>query len=95
MTDSPQTLASRREVLVARATVQRLQAQLEADMVREGLRPKRMASALAGTSQARSLLVAALLALAGRTRLAPFVRWASVALAVVQVIRSASHSDPP
>jgi hypothetical protein len=93
VTDSPQSLASRREVLVARATVQRLQAQLEAGMVREALRPKRMASSLAGTSQARSLLIAAALALVGRTRFAPLVRWASLALAVVQVVRSASRTD--
>jgi hypothetical protein len=39
--------------------------------------------------------MAAVLALAGRTRLAPLVRWASVALAVVQVIRSAPRTDPP
>jgi hypothetical protein len=90
-----ESLAARKQVLVARATLERLQVQLETELVREGFRPRRLASAVAGTSQMRSLVIAAVLALAARTRFARLARWAGIALTVLQVVRSASRKEPP
>jgi hypothetical protein len=77
-------LALRKEVLVARAALQRLQVRREIEVIREDLRWPRALVAIAASRPARSALLGALVVLAGRGRLARLVGAAAAVTAIVK-----------
>jgi hypothetical protein len=78
-------LALRREVLVARSSLQRLKIGRHADALRESLQWSRALRAATSTPQGRSLLFGVLLLMTGSGRLARMVRMAAAALAVAKL----------
>jgi hypothetical protein len=96
MSSDLEALAARKELLVARASLQRLQAANELAGLRERLQWSRSAGSLLSSPAVRSLLVAVALLAVRRSRFARFARWAGVALTVVRIVRSTMgrHSAP-
>jgi len=87
-------LVARRELLVARASLQRLQAAHQVEALREGLRWPRPFAALATNPRALSVAGALLLFVLARSRFARAARWAGIAVAVLGIIRDAGrHGD--
>jgi len=87
-------LVTRKELLVARASLQRLQAAHQVEALREGLRWPRPIAALATNRRALSVAGALLLFVLARTRFARAARWAGIAVAVLGIIRDAGpHGD--
>jgi len=87
-------LVTRKELLVARASLQRLQAAHQVEALREGLRWPRPIAALATNRRALSVAGALLLFILARTRFARAARWAGIAVAVLGIIRDAGpHGD--
>jgi hypothetical protein len=78
-------LALRREVLVARSSLQRLKIGRDVDALRESLQWPRALRAVTSTPQGRSLLFGMLLLVTGSGRLARMVRMAAAALAVAKL----------
>lgn len=78
-------LALRKEVLVARASLQRLKIGVELDALREDLRWPRFAVAIAASPPGRSALLGALLLVAGRGRATRLIRIAAGALALAKL----------
>ncbi len=86
-------LAARKDLLVARASLQRLQAANEIAGLRERLRWTRSPGSLLASLPVRSLLVAAALLAVRRSRLARVARWAGMALTILRLVRSARGSQ--
>jgi hypothetical protein len=85
MSSELELLALRKDVLVARASLQRLRAARDASAIAQGLRSPRAIASLAGSAPGRSLLFGALMLLVGRGRVSRAVRFAGGLLAVVKV----------
>ena len=85
MNNRQELLALRREVLVARSSLQRLKIGRDVDALRESLNWPRALRAAASTPQGRSLLFGVLLLAAGSGRLARMVRMAAGVLAVAKL----------
>lgn len=98
MNSPRELLALRKEVLVARASLQRLKIGGELDALRESLRWPRAVAAIAASPQGRSVLFGLLLLLAGRGRVARLVRAGAGAVALVKLVsmfaRPAPHPAP-
>ena len=86
MGSAPELLALRKEVLVARASLQRLRAGVEIEGLREILRWPRAATSIAASPEGRSMLFGLLLLVAGRTRAGRIVRWAGAGVLVAKVV---------
>ena len=94
MSNQLEILVTRKELLVARASLQRLQAAHQVEALREGLRWPRPIAALATNRRALSVAGALLLFILARTRFARAARWAGIAVAVLGIIRDAGpHGD--
>ena len=89
MSSQLEALAARKELLVARASRQRLQAANELAGLRERLQWSRSVGSYLSSPGVRSLLVAVALLGLRRSRFARLARWAGVALTVVRIVRSA------
>ena len=87
MNSAADELALRKQVLVARATLQRLEAAAAAGELRDSLRWPRAAVAIAGSAPGRSLLASLLLLMARRGRFVRIASVAGVALALIQLAR--------
>jgi hypothetical protein len=89
-----EVLVTRKELLVARASLQRLQAAHQVEALREGLRWPGPIAALATNRRALSVAGALLLFVLARTRFARAARWAGIAVAVLGIVRDAGpHGD--
>ena len=89
MSSELEVLAARKEVLVARAALQRLEAAHEIARLRDRLRFSRSVGSLISSTQVRGLLVAAALFAVRRSRFVRTARWAGIALSVLRFVRSA------
>jgi hypothetical protein len=87
-------LGARKQLLVARASLQRLQAAREVEAIGESLRWPRPLAAVATSQSALSLAATALFFVLGRGRFARVARWTSVALALVRIARAFSKPAP-
>ncbi len=85
MNSARELLALRKEVLVARASLQRLKIGAELEALREDLRWPRAVVAIATSRPVRSALFGALLILAGRGRAARLVRTAAAVAALFKM----------
>jgi hypothetical protein len=87
MSDRAAELAARREMLVARSNLHRLQLQHHSASLRLSLtRPATLLS-LATSAPVRPLLFSALTLIAGRGRFARILSFAMTALAVIKAVR--------
>jgi hypothetical protein len=93
VSDALELLALRKEVLVARASLQRLKAGIEIDALRESTRWPRVASSIAASPQGRSMLLGLLLAAAGPTRAGRLIRWAGGVVLVARVVSLLAGKD--
>ena len=89
MADELARLAERRRLLVARASMQRLQATVHVARLREGSRKSLSAAALLATPPARSALLAATTFALGKSPLARAVRVAGLVFLAVRLLRQA------
>ena len=89
MSSELEMLGARKQLLVARVSLQRLQAARDVDAIRESLRWRSLGN-VATSRPALSLAVTALLFVLGRGRFARVARWASVAVALLKIARSFS-----
>ena len=89
MNSELEALAARKQLLVARASLQRLEAATEIARLRDRLQWSRSAGALASSTQVRSLLFAVALFALSRTRFVRATRWAGIALTVLRFVRLA------
>ena len=89
MSSELEALAARKEVLVARASLQRLEAAAEIARLRDRLQWSRSVGALVSSTQVRSLLIAAALFALRRSRFMRITRFAGIALTVLRFVRSA------
>lgn len=85
MTSSRELLALRKEVLVARAALQRHKIGHDLDLLREDLRWPRAVAAIASSPPVRSALFGVLLLVVGGGRLARLVRAAAGLVAIVKL----------
>lgn len=83
-----EVLALRKQVLLARASLQRLQVAAQVDSLRQGLRIPRVASTVLATPQGRSIAIGAVLFLARRFRMLKVARIAIVAFGAAKLARS-------
>jgi hypothetical protein len=88
MNSDMELLALRKQVLVARVTLQRLEAAAAVGELRDSFRWPRAAAAIAGSTPGRSLLASLLLLVARRGGFARIAGVAGVALALIQLARS-------
>jgi len=89
-----EVLVTRKELLIARASLQRLQAAHQVEALREGLRWPRPIAALATNRRALSVAGALLLFVLARSRFARAARCAAIAVTVLGIIRDAGpHGD--
>ncbi len=87
MNSALELLDARKQLLVARASLQRLQAAGEVEALRESLRWPRPAVALATSRRGLSLVVAAVFFFLARKHIARAASWASVAVALLRIFR--------
>jgi hypothetical protein len=87
-----ETLAARRELLVARGAVQRARAALEAGRLRESLHWRRSVATFAASSSGRSALMGTALFLLGGSRAGRFLRAAALAIAAFRLARSLARA---
>ena len=88
MSSQLEALAARKELLVARTSLQRLQAASEIAALRERMQWSRSVGSALSSTGVRSVLVAVALLALRRSRFVRLSRWAGIALAVVRVVRS-------
>ena len=93
MSSALELLALRKDVLVARASLQRLQAGLEIAALRERVRWPRVASSIASSARGRSVLLGLLLMVAGRARARRLVRWTGGVVLVAQAVSLLARQD--
>jgi hypothetical protein len=89
MSESLGELAARKQLLVARSRLHRLEVQHELRSLRRSLTRPMTALAIAASPSVRPLLFSALLFVVGRGRLSRLVRRAMTVLTVVKVARAA------
>lgn len=94
MNSSRELLALRKELLVARASLQRLKVGHELDALRESLRWPRAVAAVAASAPVRSMLFGLLLLVLGRGRVASLVRAAAGAVALVKLVGMFTRHAP-
>ena len=94
MSSQLEALAARKELLVARASLQRLQAANEIAALRERMQWSRSAGSLISSPGVRSLLVGVALLALRRSRFAGAARWAGIALTIVRIVRSVMPKPP-
>jgi hypothetical protein len=87
-------LALRKDLLVARAALQRLRVRRDTDALRESLRWPRAATAFATSPRGLSITFALLLAVAGRGRLARLVRAAATLVALARLAYALGGGKP-
>src|SRR5688572_20174431 len=88
MSSELEALAARKELLVARASLQRLQAANELAALRERLQWSRSVGSVLSGSGGRALVIAVALLALRRSRFVRLARWAGVALTIVRIVRS-------
>lgn len=93
MADERQRLQERRQLLVARASMQRLQVTVHLARLREGSQKTLSAAALLSNPPVRSAIVALAAFALGRTRFARVVRIAGFAYLAVKVVRAVATRD--
>jgi len=84
MSDSKPSLADRKGLLLARSSLYRLTLARDAQLLRESLQWRNLASSATHSGAARPLLFGALMLLAGRSRLGAIVGLATRALMLVK-----------
>jgi hypothetical protein len=89
MSESLGELAARKQLLVARSRLHRLQVQHEVRLLRQSLARPMTALSVATSPSVRPLLLGALTFMVGRGRLMRLVRRAMTALTVIKVARAA------
>lgn len=94
MNSPRELLALRKEVLVARASLQRLKVGHELEALREGMRWPRAVAAIATSPPVRSLLFGLLLLVVGRGRVARLVRLGAGAVALAKVAGAFARPAP-
>ena len=98
MSKKLESLAARKQLLVAQSTLYRLQLVHESRVLRRSLFTPRTALSVATSAPVRPLIFSALLLVVGRGRLARLIRGAMMILTVVKVVRAAAgwvHSALP
>lgn len=85
MSSRRELLALRREVLVARASLQRVAIARDVETLRGSLRWPRAAASIAASPLARSLVFGALVLIAGRGRVGRLIRLAATALSAMKL----------
>jgi hypothetical protein len=85
VSDSREALALRKDLLAARASLQRLTLAREAVRLRESLGWQRTAAAIATLPAARSLLFGLVLLVAGKGKVARLVRIAGAAIGLARL----------
>lgn len=85
MSSPREELALRKQMLVARSALQRLEVTAQVAALREDLRPPKLVATLARSSPARSALLGLALLVAGRGRLARYLRIAATATAFARL----------
>jgi hypothetical protein len=88
MSSELEQLAARKQLLVAQASVQRLQAAMDVENLRESMRFQRAAMSLATSTPVRSLIAAGLLLLFQRRRVTRAARWASLGFGLLRLARN-------
>jgi hypothetical protein len=86
--DSSALLARRKALLLARSSLYRLTLAREAELLRQSLAWRNLASSAASSTPVRPLLLGALMLFVGRSRIASLVGFATRALAVVKVVQA-------
>jgi hypothetical protein len=94
MSDSRELLVLRREVLVARASLQRLRAARDLDTLREGLSWPGAVASIATSTAGRSVLLGLIVLVAGRGRAARIVRLAGAAILVAKLVAGLARKGP-
>jgi len=89
MSESLGELAARKQLLIARSRLHRLQVQHDVRLLRQSLARPLTALSIAASPSVRPLLFSALTFLVGRGRLMRVVRRAMTALTVIKVARGA------
>ncbi|MGE5616874.1 MAG: hypothetical protein ACM3X5_08160 [Bacillota bacterium] len=89
MSSELEVLAARKQVLVARASLQRLEAATQMAILSDRLRWSRSLGALVSSTQIRSLLVAVALFAVRRSRFVRTAKWMGIALTILRLVRSA------
>jgi hypothetical protein len=92
MSDQLDRLATQKQILVAQAAVQRLQAAMDMHALRESMSFPRTAASLATSTPVRSLLAAGLLLLFQRRRVTRAARWASLGFGLLRLVRNLFRS---
>jgi hypothetical protein len=95
MSSASELLALRKEVLLARSSLQRLKIARDAGALRESLRWPRAAAAVVASPQGRSVLFGALLLLAGRGRFARLVRGTAAIVGLGRLAWVLTHQGHP
>jgi hypothetical protein len=88
MSESLGDLAARKQLLVARSRLHRLEIQHEVRSLRRSLTRPMTALAIAASPSVRPILFSALLLVVGRGRLSRLVRRAMTVLTVVKIVRA-------
>ena len=95
MSERLESLAARRELLVARGAVERAQATLAVVALRESLQWRRSAAALATSPRGRSALLGIALSLLGASRYGRILRVAALGIGVFRLARSLARARGP
>ena len=99
MSEKLEVLAARKQLLVARSTLCRLQLVHESHALRRSLTTPRGIFSIATSAPVRPLLFSALLLVAGRSRFARLLRGAMMVLTVIKIVRAAAgfvqSTSPP
>ena len=83
-----QLLAQRKALLLARSSLHRLALAHEADLLRQSLRWRNLASSARSASGLRPLIFGALMLVAGRSRIARILGVATRVIAVVKTVQA-------
>ncbi len=89
MSESPELLAIRKDLLVAKSSLYRLKVARDVELVRESLSPGSVGKAIAGSAPAREMVLGLLLTGLGGGRVSRLVRLASRALVVARLALAA------
>ena len=96
MSRASEELALRKQLLVMRASVQRLRTAQLMGVLHEELRMPRLATSALRSRAVRSMLIAAVALVAGRTRVARVLRMATVVLGAASLARQwSAQRDAP
>ena len=95
MSDDLALLAARKELLLARSRLHRLELRRQAGALRESVLRPQTALAIVASAPVRPLLLGVLLLALGRGRLSRLASAAAGALALIQAARALLRTDPP